>query len=191
VFKLPQGAQGKKSPGTQEKSIHMTLKEFNLLDKESAKAELLKCCGSEKWASLMIQHLPFQSDEELHNKAASIWYDECNEEDWLEAFQHHPKIGDVKSLQSKFASTKEWAGAEQASVQEANDEIIEELAIGNKAYEEKFGFIFIVCATGKSAEEMLLMLKQRLANDYDEEIRVAMQEQSKITQIRLKKLIHD
>lgn len=169
----------------------MTLQEFNSLDQESAKAELLKCCGSQKWASLMIDHLPFASDEELHNKAATLWYEECKEEDWLQAFQHHPKIGDVKSLHEKFSSTKEWAGEEQANVQGANADIIQEIASGNKEYEEKFGFIFIVSATGKSAEEMLAILKDRLINDYDEEIKVAMQEQNKITQLRLKKLIHD
>ena len=169
----------------------MTLKEFNSLEREAAKSELLKCCGSQTWASLMIDNFPFASDEELHNKAATLWYEECKEEDWLEAFQHHPKIGDVKSLHEKFSSTKQWAGAEQGNVERANTEIIQELSSGNKEYEDKFGFIFIVSATGKSAEEMLAILKDRLINDYDEEIQLAMQEQNKITQLRLKKLIHD
>ncbi len=178
----------------------MTLKDFNSLDKESAKAELMKCCGSQTWASLMMEEFPFASDEELHNKAATLWYEECKEEDWLEAFKHHPKIGGLPHLPlggdkwvgpEKFSSTKDWAGAEQANVEQANAEVIQELASGNKEYEEKFGFIFIVSAIGKSAEEMLAILKDRLINDYDEEIKVAMQEQNKITQLRLKKLIHD
>ena len=178
----------------------MTLKEFNILNNEAAKAEILKCCGSQKWAFLMMKYFPFNSEEELQSKASEIWFEECKEEDWLEAFQHHPKIGDLSPVPSggdlgvgseKFASTKEWAGAEQAGVQKANEEVIQALAKGNKEYEDKFGFIFIVCATGKSAEEMLAMLNNRIANAYEKELKVAMKEQHKITEIRFKKLIHD
>ena len=169
----------------------MTLKEFNSLDREIAKEELFKCCGSGKWVEQMIHHFPFSSVEQLQNKALNIWYRKCDEEDWLEAFKHHPKIGDVKNLQEKFASTKEWAGAEQAGVQKANEEVIQALAKGNKEYKDKFGFIFIVCATGKLAEEMLEILNKRMNNSYESELKIAMNEQHKITVIRLKKLIHD
>jgi OHCU decarboxylase len=175
----------------------MTLQEFNGLKKDTAKAELLKCCGSRKWASLMMESFPFDSNEDLHNKAATIWYDECKEEDWLEASQHHPKIGGLSTLLPRGgfvvgpASTQDWAAAEQSGVKQANAEITEILARRNKEYEEKFGFIFIVCATGKSAEEMLAILENRLINNYDEEINIAMSEQNKITQIRLKKMIND
>ena len=170
-------------------SKNMTLKEFNDLDKGAARKELMKCCGSSRWALLMIKNLPFASEVDLLNKASQIWKEECKKQDWLEAFENHPKIGDIKSMEKKFAATKNWAGAEQAGVAKANEKIIEELAKGNNAYEEKFHFIFIVCATGKSAEEMLYLLKSRLRNNYEDELMIAMNEQNKITQIRLQKLI--
>ena len=107
----------------------------------------------------------------------------------MEAFAHHPKIGDLKGLEEKFASTKAWAGAEQAGVQQAGKQIVEEMAKLNEDYEKKFGFIFIVCATGKTAEEMLALLQSRLPNNYKEELRIAMMEQNKITRLRLHKLV--
>jgi OHCU decarboxylase len=148
----------------------------------------------------MMHHFPFSFVEELQNLAVSIWYGKCVEEDWLEAFKLHPKIGGLSALSSganlgvgtdKFESTKEWAGAEQAGVQIANEEVVHALAKGNKEYQDKFGFIFIVCATGKSAEEMLAMLNNRINNSSESELKVAMKEQHKITEIRLKKLIND
>jgi 5-hydroxyisourate hydrolase/2-oxo-4-hydroxy-4-carboxy-5-ureidoimidazoline decarboxylase len=167
----------------------MTLQQFNELDKEDVKQQLASCCGASKWVSLLVQKYPFASEKELGEEATTVWYDACNEQDWLEAFTHHPKIGDVKSLEEKFASTKHLAGAEQAGVAEATINIIEALAAANKKYEEKFGFIFIVCATGKSASEMLRLLNDRLQNSNDEELRIAMGEQHKITILRFKKLL--
>jgi len=167
----------------------MTLKQFNSLDKDAATAELLKSCGSSKWVSFMMEGFPFASEDHVEKKATEVWYDKCEKEDWLEAFTHHPKIGDAKSLQQKFNSTKEWAASEQSGVQTADKIIIEQLAKGNKEYENKFGFIFIVCATGKTAEEMLYLLQDRLQNNYEEELKIAMKEQDKITQLRLKKLL--
>ncbi|MDQ3683663.1 MAG: 2-oxo-4-hydroxy-4-carboxy-5-ureidoimidazoline decarboxylase [Bacteroidota bacterium] len=167
----------------------MTLIEFNKLEKEVAFKELMKCCGSFKWASLMIKNFPFESEKDILSKASQIWNEECRKEDWLEAFMHHPKIGDLKSLEKKFAATKEWTGAEQAGVKKTNEKIIKELAKGNNNYEEKFHLIFIVCATGKSAEEMLRLLEDRLQNNYEDELLISMNEQNKITQIRLQKLI--
>ena len=167
----------------------MTLKEFNSLDKDVAMKELIKCCGSFRWASLMIQNYPFKSEEGLLKKASHIWKEDCKKQDWLEAFTHHPKIGDLKSVAKKFIATKEWVGAEQAGVKNANEEIVKALAQGNRDYEKKFHFIFIVCATGKSAEKMLRLLQDRLKNNYEDELIIAMNEQNKITQIRLQKLI--
>jgi 2-oxo-4-hydroxy-4-carboxy-5-ureidoimidazoline decarboxylase len=167
----------------------MKLEEFNKLEESIMREELLKCCGSVRWANLMLRSYPFISLEDVKKKAEMIWHEQCTEEDWLEAFAHHPKIGDAKSLQEKFASTKDWAGAEQAGVNAAGSKIIKDLANQNKEYEDKFGFIFIVCATGKTAEEMLDILRQRLPNSYDSEIKIAMEEQNKITQIRLEKLL--
>ncbi len=167
----------------------MTLEEFNHLSKEEAALQLINCCGSVKWQQAMMNALPFQNAKELIKTMQQIWYKECVKEDWLEAFSHHPKIGDIKSLTEKFAATKELAGNEQKNVNNAPAEIINNLAKANTEYEEKFGFIFIVCATGKSAEEMLDLLNDRLQNSKKEEINIAMGEQNKITFLRIKKLI--
>jgi 2-oxo-4-hydroxy-4-carboxy-5-ureidoimidazoline decarboxylase len=167
----------------------MTIEEFNRQDEDRIRDQLLKCCGSDHWVNGMMRYHPFASEQDLEEKAAFVWYHECMDEDWMEAFAQHPKIGDLKSLQEKFAGTKEWAGAEQAGVNIAAGNVVEELAKGNEAYENKFGFIFIVCATGKSAEEMLALLRQRLSNEYKKEIMIAMEEQNKITQLRIKKLL--
>jgi 5-hydroxyisourate hydrolase/2-oxo-4-hydroxy-4-carboxy-5-ureidoimidazoline decarboxylase len=167
----------------------MTLPEFNTINIEDAAKLLANCCGSSKWLDSMMQSFPFIDEKDLIAKAENIWYNECNEADWLEAFTHHPKIGDVKSLTEKFAATKHLAGNEQAGVNAATTAIIEHLATANTDYETKFGFIFIVCATGKSAEEMLRLLNDRITNHYEEELSIAMGEQHKITIIRFKKLL--
>ena len=161
----------------------MTLSSFNNLDKETAAEKLFSCCGSSKWVSLMMKDFPFESGKVMKEKAIAAWYNECGKEDWLESFTHHPKIGDKKRLSEKFA------GKEQESVASASDEIIEALAKANKEYEKKFGFIFIVCATGKSAIEMLQLLNDRLKNDKEIELKIAMTEQHKITLLRIKKII--
>ena len=166
----------------------MTLEEFNHISVETLKVQLTHCCGSSAWVREMIKHVPFKTKEELISCSDELWQ-ETNEEDWREAFQHHPKIGDIESLQKKFASTAKWAEGEQGAVKQASLQIIEELAEGNRLYEQKFGFIFIVCATGKSAEEMLALLKARLPNSMEEELKTAMLEQQKITHIRLNKLL--
>lgn len=163
----------------------MTLKDFNNLDRDAAAKELFSCCGSQNWVALLMQKFPFGSHETLIEKAREVWYEECNKNDWLESFRQHPKIGDKKSLTEKFA------GKEQASVASATEEIIDALAKANAEYEKKFGFIFIVCATGKSPEEMLRLMKDRLKNNSDDELTIAMGEQHKITLIRFKKLLED
>ncbi|MCY7290863.1 MAG: 2-oxo-4-hydroxy-4-carboxy-5-ureidoimidazoline decarboxylase [Ferruginibacter sp.] len=166
----------------------MNFEEFNNLSTEAAAQHLLNCCGSVKWQQQMMENISFKDVNELISTMQKIWYKECGEKDWLEAFTHHPKIGDVKSLTEKFAATKDLAGNEQKSVHNASVEIINNLANANSEYEEKFGFIFIVCATGKTAEEMLRLLNDRLQNNKREEINIAMGEQNKITFLRLKKL---
>lgn len=169
----------------------MTIEQFNQQDKQHVHGQLFACCGCTTWVELFMQRLPFASAQSLVEGATATWYDQCNEQDWLEAFTHHPQIGDVKSLQNKFASTKHLAGEEQAGVTTAATNVIEDLAKANADYEAKFGFIFIVCATGKSASEMLRLLQDRLKNSYAEELAIAMGEQHKITIIRLKKLLAD
>ncbi len=169
----------------------MTLSSYNKLDKAEARKLLLTCCGSEKWADGLMNKFPFDSESKLVAIAENRWYEQCNEADWLEAFEHHPKIGDTKSLAEKFASTSHLAGNEQAAVNSASQSLIEELAHANKEYESRFGFIFIICATGKTAAEMLRLLLDRLTNSREEELDIAMGEQHKITLLRLKKIIDE
>jgi 2-oxo-4-hydroxy-4-carboxy-5-ureidoimidazoline decarboxylase len=166
----------------------MTLHELNILPKEQLQQELFNCCGSQTWVNKMLPFFPADDMVELLYDAEDQWY-ECIEADWLEAFSHHPKIGDVESLKEKYATTAHWASGEQIALNSASQQTIEAIAKGNAEYEKKFGFIFIVCATGKSAEEMLELLQQRLSNTKEEEIKIAMDEQNKITQIRLQKLL--
>lgn len=166
----------------------MTLEELNTVSQPQLREELLKCCGSSTWAKMMMTYFPTDNMEELLENAEELW-SECSEDDWKEAFSSHPKIGDVESLTKKFAATAHWASGEQNAVNTASNETIAALAEGNRLYEEKFGYIFIVCATGKSAAEMLALLKERLDNKPEDEIKVAAAEQLNITKLRLQKLI--
>lgn len=166
----------------------MTLEQLNGLAVSELRQSFTQCCGATAWVNAMVQYAPFTSVEMLLQLADNLWQ-QTAPADWLEAFTHHPKIGDVASLQKKFASTAHWAAGEQSAVAEATTQVIEALAKGNTLYEEKFGFIFIVCATGKSAGEMLQLLQERLPNDLTTELKIAMQEQQKITRLRLQKLV--
>ncbi len=165
----------------------MSIEELNNLNTNKACEEFFKCCGSTMWAQQLAKKKPFKNKEELVYISDSIWAN-CSAQDGLEAFTHHPKIGDLKSLEKKFAVTKEWAGGEQSGVNNATHNTLVALAKGNEAYEKKFGYIFIVCATGKTADEMLALLNIRLANDPATELKIAMNEQNKITHLRLEKL---
>ncbi len=166
----------------------MTLHEFNILPAEQLTEALRRCCGSQAWVQRMLAFIPADDMVELLEDAEEQWW-QCSESDWKEAFTHHPKIGDRESLQKKFASTAEWASGEQRAVNSASEETIRRLAEGNRLYEEKFGYIFIVCATGKSADEMLAILRDRLENSPEAEILVAADEQNKITKLRIEKML--
>ncbi|RKE98398.1 2-oxo-4-hydroxy-4-carboxy-5-ureidoimidazoline decarboxylase [Ichthyenterobacterium magnum] len=167
----------------------MTLTELNNLSEKEAFTQLEQCCVSKTWVNKMIASRPFSSENELIKKAASIWYNDCSVEDYKEAFTGHPKIGNVESLKEKFVHTAEWAGNEQSKVAEANIKTIEALAKVNELYEDKFDYIFIVSANDKSASDMLAIAYSRLSHNADDELFVAMNEQHKITVIRLAKLI--
>lgn len=166
----------------------MTLDQLNRLSAEQAKAELLKCCGSMRWARQMTEARPFASLEELCEKADAVC-ESLNEEDWLEAFRAHPKIGERKAATDQSPQAQSWSAQEQSGVTSAARETVDELAQRNRDYEAQFGFIFIVCATGKSPEEMLTILQSRIGNDRHDEILIAAEEQRKITRIRLEKLL--
>lgn len=136
----------------------------------------------------MLPFFPADDLVELLEDAEEQWFN-CSEHDWKEAFARHPKIGDTESLKKKFADTARWASNEQSGTSEASAETIKALAEGNKQYEQKFGYIFIVYATGKSTDEMLAMLQTRLQNSPEVEIEIAADEQNKITKLRLEKLL--
>ncbi|MDZ4835680.1 MAG: 2-oxo-4-hydroxy-4-carboxy-5-ureidoimidazoline decarboxylase [Candidatus Melainabacteria bacterium] len=165
----------------------MQLSLLNELEFNDARDAFLKCCGSERWAYALAAARPYESDDELL-KMADAAFAEFGRDDWMDAFAAHPKIGDVDSLRQKYGNTKDWAQSEQAGVNGVSDDVIERLASGNKLYEDRFGYIFIVCATGKSAEEMLAILNGRVDNDPEIELGIAAEEQKKITHIRLGKL---
>ena len=166
----------------------MTLDTLNTLPKSEALEQFAICCGASKWVEEITAFRPFQHKNELFNLTENIWFS-LTPEDWLEAFSHHPKIGDIDLLRKKFQKTKSWSEKEQLGIQEAGENILKDLAESNRLYEEKFGYIFIVCATGKSADEMLALLKVRLENDPEAELLIAAKEQNKITQLRLDNLL--
>lgn len=166
----------------------MTLSELNNLPPAALKEALSKCCGAVNWIARMAAIFPVKDERTLFGEAERIWF-AGTESDWREAFTHHPKIGDIDALKEKFASTSQWAEGEQSAVRQTSEQVLQALAEGNAAYEQRFGYIFIVCATGKRAEEMLSMLQARLHNDPADEIKIAMAEQNKITRIRLEKLL--
>ena len=161
---------------------------LNTLPAEKAVKELLQCCGSERWGQEMANHRPYEDLGTLVRTANDIWWS-LQPDDWLEAFRSHPKIGEKKAAESVSSQSREWSGQEQAGVSNASLKTVDSLATLNRAYEEKFGFIFIICASGKSPEEMLAALRERLNNDAATELSIAAGEQSKITELRLKKLI--
>lgn len=166
----------------------MTIEALNKLTQPVLKETLFQCCGSTTWVERMSRRFPFQDEAALYQAATEVW-ESCTVGDWKEAFSHHPMIGDLEDLEKKFAGTAQWATAEQAAVQHATNVTLLLLADANRAYLQKFGYIFIVCATGKSAAEMLQLLEERLTNEPAKEIWIAMAEQSKITRIRLQKLL--
>jgi len=164
------------------------LDHLNSVSAETAAGDFLKCCGSNNWARRMVAERPFMSLNHLLESAEQIWWS-LDAADWLEAFHSHPKIGEKKATAPTSDQSKRWSEAEQAGVKDAAAETLQMLTTLNREYEEKFGFIFIVCATGKSSEEMLEILRDRLGNNSEDELRIAAAEQAQITQLRLKKLI--
>jgi 2-oxo-4-hydroxy-4-carboxy-5-ureidoimidazoline decarboxylase len=163
-----------------------THQSLNAMIEAEATEALRRCCASPAWVGQMLARRPFDSDAAVVRAAGEIWWS-LDRSEWLAAFAAHPKIGDIGSLRAKFASTAAWAASEQAGTAAASDETLRELAIHNQQYENRFGYIFIVCATGKSAQEMLALLKDRLSNNSDSELRTAAAEQLKITLLRLER----
>ena len=167
----------------------MDLERLNSIPHDEAVKALLQCCGSNRWAEEVANARPYENVELLIASANDIW-STLERDDWLEAFRSHPKIGEKKAAATVSDQSRQWSGQEQAGIATASRKTVDALAALNWAYEQKFGFIFIICATGKTPDEMLESLKKRLENDAETELPIAAAEQSKITELRLKKLIN-
>ncbi len=161
---------------------------LNGLSEVEASQTALRCCCSTAWADGMVASRPFADPTAVRLRADEVWWG-LDAEDWREAFSHHPRIGDdPERLRLRFGGTAQWAGGEQAGVRGATEEVLDALVAGNAAYEARFGHVFLICATGLTAGQMLGALQRRLGNPAATELRVAAGEQAKITRIRLDKL---
>jgi 2-oxo-4-hydroxy-4-carboxy-5-ureidoimidazoline decarboxylase len=165
------------------------LERWNRLSASEAAAEILPCCGSTVWARELAATKPINDESDLIAASDEIW-NRLGVQDWMEAFSKHPRIGESKAPQSASAQSAAWSAQEQQNVATAGDAIQLALAEANREYENKFGRVYIACATGKSAAELLDILQRRLSNDDATELREAAEEQRKITNIRLKKWLN-
>jgi 2-oxo-4-hydroxy-4-carboxy-5-ureidoimidazoline decarboxylase len=173
--------------------MNATLAAWNAADESAAMEAMLACCGSKRWAQAMVAQRPIASVWALSQAADREW-STMQEPDWLEAFACHPRIGERQPVHvttrpsyRSAARSSEWSEQEQSSAKAATELVLAELTADNELYARRFGFTYIVCATGKSATEMLTILKQRLTNDREAELREAAEQQRQIMQIRLGK----
>ncbi len=160
---------------------------FDALPDHEAGLLLQSCCGSHAWVQEMLAHRPFGTLTRVIDEAEEIWWS-LTPDDWREAFDHHPRIGERAATTPQGATAKAWSADEQRGASAAGADTRQALLEGNREYERRFGHIYLVCATGKSAEEMLALLRERMSNDPATELRVAAGEQAKITRLRLEKL---
>lgn len=165
--------------------MNAVLAEWNNTDEESAMGAMLACCGSRRWAAAMVAMRPFANIAALSEAADRIWATMA-EPDWMEAFACHPRIGE-RNAAAGSEKSRAWSAQEQEGAASATSDTMRQLAEGNAQYKEQFGFTYIVCATGKSAEEMLAILKRRSGSDRVGELKEAAEQQRQITQIRLGK----
>jgi 2-oxo-4-hydroxy-4-carboxy-5-ureidoimidazoline decarboxylase len=168
----------------------MKIAEFNDLAPRDAREVLRGCCGASRWVREMNARSPYASLDDLLRAADAAW-EETGPEDWEEAFAHHPRIGEAEAATPVSETAREWSAGEQGAVAKAEAAVRTGLALGNREYEQRFGRIFIVCAGGRSPEELLENLRSRLSNSPVEELRIAAAEQGKITRQRLGKLFSD
>ncbi|WP_058189184.1 2-oxo-4-hydroxy-4-carboxy-5-ureidoimidazoline decarboxylase [Terracidiphilus gabretensis] len=159
---------------------------WNDAPEQTALSAMLACCGATRWATAMVAARPIPTPQSLYETADTIW-SEMQESDWLQAFACHPRIGSRKPAQHASTQSASWSNQEQSSTQSATEQTLAHLVILNTQYEERFGFTYIVCATGKSADEMLAILERRLSSDRPTELSEAAEQQRQITHIRLKK----
>jgi len=172
--------------------VNATLAAWNAASETEARNAMLACCGAKRWADAMVALRPITSVAALSETADQAW-NTMQEADWLEAFACHPRIGEQKGIGERKATAHAgaqsvaWSRAEQSQTNAASENVLVEIAAGNQKYEELFGFTYIVCATGKGAEEMLAILKRRLGSTREAELREAAEQQRQIMQIRLGK----
>jgi 2-oxo-4-hydroxy-4-carboxy-5-ureidoimidazoline decarboxylase len=166
--------------------MNAVLERWNALPAEEAAQEILSCCGSRTWAAEVAAQRPFADEVALFAAASNCWRS-LPESDWLEAFRSHPRIGEKHAEKTTTAVSAAWSKAEQSQMNDADAAVLSRMQEGHRAYEERFGRIFIVCATGKQPAEMLQILEQRLRNDPASEWVVSAAQQEQITQLRLRK----
>lgn len=162
------------------------LARWNALPEMEAEEEIVPCCGSQQWARELARLRPFGSSAELSAASDRVWWS-LGHEDWEEAFRSHPRIGERKAPVAATNKSAAWSRQEQDGIQAQDAATLAELARRNEEYEARFGRVFLVCAAGKSAAEMLEILKWRLDNDSERELREAAEQQRQITQLRLRK----
>jgi OHCU decarboxylase len=168
----------------------VTLDELNALPQSEAEELFRSACGASSWIIEMARGRPYESVDHLLAKADEAWAS-TGPDDWYEAFSHHPRIGEHQSAAEQDARAKGWSEKEQSQLKGASSNVFDQMSLVNRAYEEKFGFIYIVSAAGKSGDDLLELARERLRNDTDTELRIAAAEQAKITRLRLKKLFEE
>ncbi len=164
------------------------MEQFNRLSREQARKALLDCCGTRRWAKQMLAMRPFPDLGYVLDTADRVWAG-LERKDWLEAFRNHPAIGEKQAKAKQSAAARRWSAGEQSVAQKAPPKELEALAAANREYQAKFRHVFLICATGKSSEEILKNLHERMSNDPEAELRIAAEEQRKITRLRLEKLL--
>lgn len=164
------------------------LRRFNAMMPAEAEAALHGCCGCRAWAARVAAARPFANLPALKAEADRQWA-LLGPAEWLEAFSHHPRIGETNLNQPRYATTASQSAREQSGMASAGDDVRAEFLRLNSEYERRFGHVFLICATGRSAAEMLEQLRTRLNNDPDTELRIAAAQQSLITHIRLGRLV--
>jgi 2-oxo-4-hydroxy-4-carboxy-5-ureidoimidazoline decarboxylase len=168
--------------------VTLTVRELDALPAAHAAELLAACCGAPRWVSSMVARRPFESLDAVYAAADDVWWS-LDQHDWREAFARHPRIGEAESAPPDNERERGWASGEQASVAAAQHVVRSALVDANREYEQRFGYIYIVCATGRTADEMLALARGRLHNAPKVELRVAAEEQLKITRLRLQKLL--
>jgi len=167
-------------------ALNEALARWNTLAADEATCEILPCCGSQAWAEKLAAQRPFSTPESLFVVSDAVWLS-LPEADWQQAFDSHPRIGQ-RHAQAATAQSLNWSSGEQRVAMASQDDAAKmALAEGNREYEAKFGRIFLVCASGKSTQEILTILRTRMGNTPEQELREAVDQQRQITQLRLRR----